>query len=76
MYIVRVYFVPFVQDHFTALHHACRERHRDIVSLLLTCGADVHALTKVCHMFSNHYRFLQLPVILITPQVARKRDDK
>ncbi len=49
--------LPFVdsctQEGATALHWACQKGHRDIVSLLWTCGADATAVTKVCSMYCH-----------------------
>lgn len=40
-----------MQEGVTALHLACQEGHRDVVSVLLALGADVQALTKVSHTY-------------------------
>ena len=58
MYGAHVYFIVYVQDGATALHIVCQFGHRDVVSLLLTHGSDIQALTKVCHMYCHVVRLL------------------
>ncbi len=49
--------ISCIQVGYTALHWACQNGHRDIVSLLWTCGADAQAQTKVI-LCCNSLRYL------------------